>query len=165
MLTNKRCRVWNGLQAFGRDGLAGNLTEPVGPLLDAFERPLDLRQLLPIPRIFVELCLPLTEEVSLILEIADPLLVPNGLLDTSFIGGDPRFNLSAFSLEALLESTDVLRAQHAHHVNSLERLKASANSPVKGLARPTQNPHGSGRGRSTRRHGRDSSGSRSACSP
>jgi hypothetical protein len=40
---------------------------------------------------------------------------------------------------------DVLRAQHAHHVNSLERLKASANSPVKGLARPTQNSHGSGR--------------------
>src|SRR5438132_6272390 len=130
MLTNKRGRVGNGLQAFDWDGLAGNLAEPVGPLLDALERPLDLRQLLPIPRIFVELFLLLIEEVSLILEIADPLLVPNGLLDASFIGGDTRFNLSAFSLEALLESMDVLRAQHGNHVNSLERLKPSANSPA-----------------------------------
>src|SRR5436853_6883233 len=83
MLTNKRGRVGNGLQAFDRDGLAGNLTEPVGPLLDALERPLDLRQLLPIPRIFAELCLPLIEEESLIFEIADPLLVSNCLLDAS----------------------------------------------------------------------------------
>ena len=66
-LTDEGRRVRESLQSFDWDGLARDFAEAIRSLFDTLERSIDPREFIAIPRIFVELCLSLVEEVCFVL--------------------------------------------------------------------------------------------------
>src|SRR5260370_18429339 len=112
LLTDKRCCIRGSFQSINWDGLAGDFTDSVGSVFDTLERPLHLRQFLPIPSIFIDIGFSLVKEACLILSVADSRLFHDRLLNALVVSSDTRLDGVPLRLESLLESTDILRTQH-----------------------------------------------------
>src|SRR5207245_6691174 len=94
-----QCRgVGHRFQAVDRDGLPGNLADPVGAVLDALKRSVDPRKSVLIEVGFSQCRFQIGCDLRLISLIADVVLSGHSRLDLAAARSDARLNLCPVSL-------------------------------------------------------------------